>query len=154
MTSLEALVPYPPVAHSHGLLVSTLGLGFTVTSSHFLNGSMKVRCVARVSPILWRGDSESVVQRVWPEIEKNTREALILRKSQYDVSTLNCTRSSNLLTAYRGPTDFPESLQTQSVTNGCKETTKCPAKKYNGRRHRYETLKSYQIITVLITLTT
>jgi hypothetical protein len=41
---------------------------------------MKVRCVARVSPILWRGDSESVVQRVWPEIEKNTREALILLK--------------------------------------------------------------------------
>jgi len=111
VTSLDALVPYPLVVHPHGLLVSTLGLGFTVTSSHFLNGSMKVRCVARVSPILWRGDSESVVQRVWPEIEKNTREALILRKSQYDVSTLNCPRTSNLPTAYHGPTDFPESLQ-------------------------------------------
>jgi len=111
VTSLNALVPYPPVEYPHGLLVSTLGLGFTVTSSHFLNGSMKVRCVARLSPILWSGDSESVVQRVWPEIEKNTREALILRKWQYDVSTLNCPRTSNLLTAYRGPTNFPESLQ-------------------------------------------
>lgn len=37
-------------------------------------------------------------------IEKNIREALILRKSQYDVSTVDSSRSSNLLTACRGPT--------------------------------------------------
>jgi hypothetical protein len=96
-------MPYPNVVHPHGLVVSTLGLSFTVTSSHFLNGSMKVRCVASVSPILWRGDRESVVQRVSPEVKTNVREALILRKSQYDVSTLNCPRPSKLLTAYRGP---------------------------------------------------
>lgn len=103
MTSPDALVTYPHVVHPHGLLVSTLGLSFTVTSSHFLNGSMKVRCVASVSPILWRGDRESVVQRVSPVIEKNIREALILRKSQYDVSTLNSPCMNNFLTTYRGP---------------------------------------------------
>jgi hypothetical protein len=102
VTSFDDLVPYPNVVHPHGLVVSTLGLSFTVTSSHFLNGSMKVRCVASVSPILWRGDRESVVQRVSPEIEKNFREALILRKSQYVVSTMNCPRTISL--AYRGPT--------------------------------------------------
>jgi hypothetical protein len=82
VTSPDALVLYPHVVHRRGLLVSTLGLSFTVTGSHFLNGKMKVRCVASVSPILWQGDSESVVQRVSPLIEKNIREALILGKRE------------------------------------------------------------------------
>jgi hypothetical protein len=78
VTSPDALVSYPHLVHQHGLLVSTLGLRFTVTSSHFVDGSMTVRCVASVSPILWQGDRESVVQRVSPLMEKNIREALLL----------------------------------------------------------------------------
>ncbi|KAJ4434494.1 hypothetical protein ANN_23056 [Periplaneta americana] len=78
VTSQDALVSYPHLVHPHGLLVSTLGLRFTVTGNHFLGGSMKVRCVASVSPILWQGDRESVVQRVSPLLEKNIREALLL----------------------------------------------------------------------------
>jgi hypothetical protein len=71
-------VSYPHLVYQHGLLVSTLGLCFSVTSSHFVDGSMTVRCVASVSPILWQGDRESVVQKVSPLIEKNIREALLL----------------------------------------------------------------------------
>jgi hypothetical protein len=88
VTSPNALVFYPHLVHQHGLLVSTLGLSFTVTGSHFVNGSMKVRCVASVSPILWQGDRESVVQRVSPLMEKNIREALILGKPQCDLESV------------------------------------------------------------------
>jgi hypothetical protein len=47
-------------------------------SNHFVDGSMTVRCVASVSPILWQGDRESVVQRLSPLIDKSIREALLL----------------------------------------------------------------------------
>ncbi|XP_021937483.1 uncharacterized protein LOC110838519, partial [Zootermopsis nevadensis] len=89
VTSPDALVSYPNLVHQHGLLVSTLGLRFTVTSSHFVEGSMTVRCVASVSPILWQGDRESVVQRVSPLIENNIREALLLVKG----SSSQCSAS-------------------------------------------------------------
>jgi hypothetical protein len=83
VTSPDALLLYPPLVHQHGLLVSTLGLQFTVTSHHFQDGSMNLRCVASVSPILWKGNRESVVQRVSPLIEKNIREALLLGTGIY-----------------------------------------------------------------------
>jgi hypothetical protein len=76
----EALIEYPPVVHIHGLLSSSLGLRFTVSSRHFLGGDMRVRCVARVSPVLWEGDKESVVARVEP-LANNIREAYLLGMS-------------------------------------------------------------------------
>ncbi|KAJ9587264.1 hypothetical protein L9F63_019213, partial [Diploptera punctata] len=82
VTSSDSLVTYPHQVHAHGLLVSTLGLRFVVTGNHFLGGSMRVRCVASVSPILWQGDRESVVQRMQPLLEKNIREALLLGASE------------------------------------------------------------------------
>lgn len=75
MVSQGALIRYPPVQHRHGLVSSTLGLRFTLSSRHFLGGSMRVKCVASVSPVLWRGDRESVVQSL---PIKDMREALLL----------------------------------------------------------------------------
>ncbi|KAK7874194.1 hypothetical protein R5R35_006239 [Gryllus longicercus] len=72
----ELLVPLPQVVHTHGLVTSALGLRFTVLAHHFPQGSMRVRCVARVSPVLWEGGRESVVLR--SPLVDDVREALLL----------------------------------------------------------------------------
>lgn len=41
---------------------------------------MRVKCVASVSPVIWRGDRESVVQSL---PIKDMREALLLGKDKY-----------------------------------------------------------------------
>lgn len=50
-----------------------------LTSNHFIDGKMKAKCVATVSPVLWSGNKESIVQRVPPLID-NIREAMLLGK--------------------------------------------------------------------------
>lgn len=80
-----ALIQYPQTHHKQGLVSVTLGLRFTLSSRHFLGGSMRVKCVASVSPILWRGDRESVVQSL---AVKDLREALLLVKSSASKSSL------------------------------------------------------------------
>lgn len=57
------LTQYPDLHHSHGLVTTILGLNLAVEGKHFREGEMKVRCAASVSPILWKGGRESVVQR-------------------------------------------------------------------------------------------
>ncbi|RZC32570.1 hypothetical protein BDFB_014745, partial [Asbolus verrucosus] len=74
VVSPGALIRYPPVQHRQGLITTTLGLRFTLSSRHFQGGSMKVKCMASVSP-LWRPDRESVVQNL---PIKDLREALLL----------------------------------------------------------------------------
>ncbi|XP_044766283.1 uncharacterized protein LOC123322399 isoform X1 [Coccinella septempunctata] len=73
-----SLVRYPHTHHKHGLISVTLGLKFTLSNRHFLGGSMRVKCTASMSPELWRGDRESVVQSM---PVKDMREALLLVKS-------------------------------------------------------------------------
>ncbi|XP_049799213.1 uncharacterized protein LOC126234552 [Schistocerca nitens] len=68
---------FPDERDAHGLVSSSLGLRFAVSGAHFVSGSMKLRCVAEVAPVLWQGDSESVVQRVTPP-PNTVREALFL----------------------------------------------------------------------------
>ncbi|KAF5271049.1 hypothetical protein FQR65_LT00468 [Abscondita terminalis] len=75
VVSPEALIYYPQVQHRHGLMSVTLGLRFSLSSRHFLGGSMRVKCVASVSPVLWKGDRESIVQSL---PIKDMREALLL----------------------------------------------------------------------------
>jgi hypothetical protein len=47
-----------------------------IDGRHFLDGLIRIRCVASLSPILWRGDKESIVHRR-PAL-MNEREALLL----------------------------------------------------------------------------
>lgn len=72
----DDLLRYPTVVHPHGLLTTALGLRLHVTNNHFEDGQMRVKCVASVSPVLWQGNRESVVQRVAPLIDN--REAHFL----------------------------------------------------------------------------
>ncbi|XP_014246509.1 uncharacterized protein LOC106664932 [Cimex lectularius] len=80
----EQLVPqsgvkkYPDTIHPHGLITSSLGLTMTVMPQHFIEGSMRLKCVASLSPVLWKGDRESVVQSMVSLLDN--REALLLVK--------------------------------------------------------------------------
>lgn len=72
---------YTPHLFSHGLATSVVGLRLTISPDHFVDdGSMKVRCVATVAPLLWQGDRESVLQKI------DKREALLLGKFKHGQS--------------------------------------------------------------------
>uniref|UniRef100_A0A1I8PG55 Ig-like domain-containing protein n=1 Tax=Stomoxys calcitrans TaxID=35570 RepID=A0A1I8PG55_STOCA len=75
----QYLVRYNDTVHRHGLITSTLGLEMTVDARHFHNGAMRVKCLASISPVLWKGGKESVLQRR-PGIIDN-REAMLLVRS-------------------------------------------------------------------------
>lgn len=92
----DLLVPLPAVTHPHGLVTSALGLRFTVLAHHFPQGSMRVRCVARVSPVLWEGGRESVVLR---QPLDDVREALLLVHGSGSVASPPATLLLLLLAA-------------------------------------------------------
>lgn len=50
-----------------------------VEAENFHKGAMRVKCVASLSPVLWKGDKESVLQRRRPGLIDN-REAMLLGK--------------------------------------------------------------------------
>nr|NP_651156.1 beaten path IV, isoform A [Drosophila melanogaster]AAF56147.2 beaten path IV, isoform A [Drosophila melanogaster]AAL39249.1 GH12267p [Drosophila melanogaster] len=67
---------YNDIVHKHGLITSTLGLQLPLEPRHFHEGDMRVKCLASISPVLWKGGKESVLQRR-PGIIDN-REAMLL----------------------------------------------------------------------------
>lgn len=67
---------YNDIVHKHGLITSTLGLLLELEPRHFHDGDMRVKCLASISPVLWKGGKESVLQRR-PGIIDN-RETMLL----------------------------------------------------------------------------
>ncbi|XP_017129207.1 uncharacterized protein LOC108147296 [Drosophila elegans] len=80
---------YNDIVHKHGLITSTLGLQLPLEPRHFHDGDMRVKCLASISPVLWKGGKESVLQRR-PGIIDN-REAMLLVKGAA------CNSQSSLL---------------------------------------------------------
>jgi len=74
--SAESLINYPEKVDNNSLIVTTTGLSIMIDGRHFFDGLIRIRCVASLSPILWRGDKESIVHRR-PTL-MNDREALLL----------------------------------------------------------------------------
>lgn len=68
----ESLKRYPAQKHPRGLMTTTLGLHLPLDAETVLNGAVRVRCVALLSPVLWTGDNEKVLPR------QDKREALLL----------------------------------------------------------------------------
>ncbi|CAH1131829.1 unnamed protein product [Ceutorhynchus assimilis] len=85
----EALMQYPIEHHAQGLVTTTLGLRFTLSNRHFLGGSMRVKCVASIAPVLFSEDTETVVKTV--PVMRDMREALLLVKSFSSQSRENLT---------------------------------------------------------------
>jgi len=73
---------YNDIVHKHGLITSTLGLQLELEPRHFHDGDMRVKCLASISPVLWKGGKESVLQRR-PGIIDN-RETMLLGMWYWD----------------------------------------------------------------------
>ncbi|XP_058825795.1 uncharacterized protein LOC131685832 [Topomyia yanbarensis] len=74
-----SIVNYPRLVNQHGLLVSFLGLSMMVQPEHYIDGLMRIKCVASLSPVLWRNGKESIVQ--WEQPAIDNRVAMLLVKS-------------------------------------------------------------------------
>ncbi|XP_026479944.1 uncharacterized protein LOC113386376 [Ctenocephalides felis] len=85
VTRPDMLVPLAPVLHPGGLATSALGLRFSVRASHFVAGSMRVRCVASVTPaapVLWSAGQEMApVLGTASTVVLDNREAMLLVRS-------------------------------------------------------------------------
>ena len=75
-----------------------------VSSNHFIDGKMKAKCVASVSPVLWQGNQESIVQRVAPLIDN--REALVFGKPFFPLYIFFFIQKSGWMTDQKS-TSFP-----------------------------------------------
>ncbi|KAF0768818.1 Carcinoembryonic antigen-related cell adhesion molecule 6 [Aphis craccivora] len=72
MAREESLKSFPAQKHPRGLVTTTLGLHLPLDAETVLNGAVRVRCVAVLSPVLWSSDNEKVLPR------QDKREALLL----------------------------------------------------------------------------
>lgn len=72
----QYLHKYNDIVHKHGLITSILGLQLELEPRHFHDGDMRVKCLASISPVLWKGGRESILQRR-PGIIDN-RETMLL----------------------------------------------------------------------------
>ncbi|KAI8130397.1 hypothetical protein CVS40_0611 [Lucilia cuprina] len=90
------LVRYNDTVHRHGLITSTLGLEMTVDARHFNNGAMRVKCLASISPVLWKGGKESVLQRR-PGIIDNREAMLLVRSSSSSLHHYRQYNNNNIL---------------------------------------------------------
>ncbi|XP_053693358.1 uncharacterized protein LOC128741512 [Sabethes cyaneus] len=79
VTDPSLLVPYPRFQNAHGLIISHLGLNVVVAPHHYENGIMRIKCVASLSPVLWREGKESILQ--WEQPTIDNREAMLLVRS-------------------------------------------------------------------------
>lgn len=76
------LVHYPNITHTHGLVTTILGLRVILDGSHFRNGSMRVKCLTSVLPMLtlntdgYNNGRISYAQRRPPPLDN--REAMLL----------------------------------------------------------------------------
>ncbi|EDW16747.1 uncharacterized protein LOC6575273 [Drosophila mojavensis] len=69
---------YNDIVHKHGLITSILGLQLELEPRHFHDGDMRVKCLASISPVLWKGGRESILQRR-PGIIDNRETMLLVR---------------------------------------------------------------------------
>ncbi|XP_055636999.1 uncharacterized protein LOC129775861 [Toxorhynchites rutilus septentrionalis] len=73
------LVSYPLFYNPHGLITTFLGLNVIMGPQYYENGVMRIKCVASLSPVLWREGKESILQ--WEQPTIDNREAMLLVKS-------------------------------------------------------------------------
>uniref|UniRef100_A0A1B0A8B5 CD80-like immunoglobulin C2-set domain-containing protein n=1 Tax=Glossina pallidipes TaxID=7398 RepID=A0A1B0A8B5_GLOPL len=72
------LIRYNETVHRYGLITTTLGLQLTIETRHFHKGTMSVKCLASLSPMFWKSDKETVLQRRQRPGLIDNREAMLL----------------------------------------------------------------------------
>lgn len=84
ITNPKYIISYPDIQHPHGLISTSIGLNMRINSQFFEDGVLRIRCVASISPTIWSGNKETVIQQglqQFPDIPLpsiDTREALYL----------------------------------------------------------------------------
>lgn len=79
VTDPNSIIQYPPVLYQHRVTLSLLGLSMVVQHRHYIDGIMRIKCVASLSPVLWRNGQESIMQ--WEKPTIDNRVAMLLVKS-------------------------------------------------------------------------
>ncbi|XP_053680701.1 uncharacterized protein LOC128731595 [Anopheles nili] len=79
VTDPNNIIHYPPIQNHQGLISTLLGLSLVVNHRHYIDGTIRIKCVASLSPVLWRGGQESIVQ--WEQPPLDNRTAMLLVKS-------------------------------------------------------------------------
>lgn len=103
VTDFSYLTHFRDLYHAHGLITTSLGLNIPVDGRHFFEGTMRVRCVASLSPSLWQNGRESIVHRR-PSL-MDSREAMLLGNVLWKfISALQLNPSIHpfLFTVYSG----------------------------------------------------
>lgn len=70
------LIHYSEATNVHGLKTTTLGLQIIVESRLFKNGAMRIRCLASLSPMHWKGVQGAYIQSRQEYVDN--REAMLL----------------------------------------------------------------------------
>lgn len=84
ITNPKYIISYPEVHHQHGLISTGIGLNMRINSQYFEDGVLRIKCVASISPIIWSGNKETVIQQQGlqqfeiPLPSIDTREVLFL----------------------------------------------------------------------------
>lgn len=84
ITNPKYIISYPDIQHPHGLISTSIGLNMRMSAKFFENGVLRIRCVASISPTIWSGNKETVIQqglKQFPDIPSpsiDTREVMFL----------------------------------------------------------------------------
>lgn len=84
ITNPKHTITYPEAHHQHGLITTSVGLNMKINSQYFENGVLRIKCVASISPTIWSGNKETVIQQQGlqqfeiPLPSIDTREVLFL----------------------------------------------------------------------------
>lgn len=87
ITNPKYIVSFADVQHTHGLISTSIGLSMRISAQFFQDGVLRIKCVASISPVIWSGNRETVIQQQGlqqfeiPLPSIDTREVLFLGES-------------------------------------------------------------------------
>jgi len=86
ITNPKYIIHYPDTHHNHGLISTSIGLNMRISPQYFEQNIMSIKCVASISPVIWSGNKETIIQQQGlqqfeiPLPSIDTREAMFLGK--------------------------------------------------------------------------
>jgi hypothetical protein len=97
ITNPKYIIHYPDTHHNHGLISTSIGLSMRITPQFFEHNTMRIKCVASISPVIWSGNKETIIQQGLQQFEIplpsiDTREAMFLGEFCSLFLQLECER--------------------------------------------------------------
>lgn len=63
ITNPKYIIHYPDTHHNHGLISTSIGLNMRISPQYFEENTMSIKCVASISPVIWSGNKETIIQQ-------------------------------------------------------------------------------------------